>query len=136
MFSLLYFECPQIEKKRSRYIQQYTVACKSCKHINICSSNPSFYDLLLVLLSTHCIDPCLWGGGSPIIQLLVHQPAYPSIWCCCCRPTALTHVCGRSPIIPLLVHQPAYPSIWSAAPSLQRGLSTNDGCDLASNLCK
>ena len=40
----------------------------------------------VVLLSTHSLDPCLWG----------------------------------SPIIPLFVHQPA-------APSLQRGLSTNQG---------
>ena len=32
-----------------------------------------------MLLSTHSLDPCLWGGGSPIIPLLVHQPAYPSI---------------------------------------------------------
>ena len=48
---------------------------------------------LLLLLSTHSLDPCLWG----------------------------------SPIIPLLVHQPAYLSIWPAAPSPQRGLSTNPG---------
>ena len=47
--------------------------------------------------------------------------------CCCCLPTPLTLVCGESPIIPLLVYQPAYLSIWPAAPSLQRGLSTNPG---------
>ena len=78
-------------------------------------------------------------------------------------PTPLTLVCGGNPIILLLVHQPAYLSIWPAAPSLQRGLSTNpgvtsvlrmwvqlkrwcvwvlhrghsgDGCDLVSTLCK
>ena len=44
-----------------------------------------------------------------------------------CLPTPLTLVCGVSPIILLLVHQPAYLSIWPAAPSLQRGLSTNPG---------
>ena len=57
--------------------------------------------------------------------------------------------------MPHLVHQPTNPSIWPAAPSLQRGLSTNpgvtmwcvcvwvlhrehsgDGCDFASTLCK
>ena len=48
-----------------------------------------------MLLSTHSLNPSLCGGGCPII--------------------------------PLLVHQPAYPSIWLAAPSLQRGLSTNPG---------
>ena len=31
------------------------------------------------------------------------------------------------PCLVLLVHQPAYLSIWSAAPSLQRSLSTNPG---------
>ena len=30
-----------------------------------------------LLLSTHSLDPC---GGNPIIPLLVHQPAHPSIW--------------------------------------------------------
>ena len=48
---------------------------------------------VVLLLSTNSLDPCLW----------------------------------RSPIIPLLVHQPAYLPIWPAAPSLQRGLSTNPG---------
>ena len=31
-----------------------------------------------VVVSTHSLDPCLWG--SPIIPLVVHQPASPSIW--------------------------------------------------------
>ena len=46
--------------------------------------------------------------------------------CCCCLPTPLTLVRGGG-VIPLLVHQPAYLSIWPAAPSLQRGPSTNPG---------
>ena len=33
----------------------------------------------MLLLSTHSLDHCLWGGGSPIIPLLIHQTAYPSI---------------------------------------------------------
>ena len=53
---------------------------------------------MLFVVSTHSLDPCLWGGGGV-----------------------------GSPIISLLVHQPAYLSIWPAAPSLQRGLSTNPG---------
>ena len=31
------------------------------------------------VVSTHSLDPCLWGGG-PIIPLLVHQPENLSIW--------------------------------------------------------
>ena len=34
---------------------------------------------LLLLFSTHSLDPCLWEGSS-IIPLLVHQPAHPTIW--------------------------------------------------------
>ena len=30
------------------------------------------------LLPTHSHDPCLWG--SPMLPLVVHQPASPSIW--------------------------------------------------------
>ena len=34
--------------------------------------------LIYHVVSTHSLDPCLWGG-SPIILLLVHQPATPSL---------------------------------------------------------
>ena len=45
----------------------------------VCVSVFHHFIPLLLLLSTQSFDPCLWGGG-PIIPLLVHQPAYPSIW--------------------------------------------------------
>ena len=39
---------------------------------------PSNSTHAVLLLSTHSLDRCLWGG--PIIPLLVIQPAYPTIW--------------------------------------------------------
>ena len=82
-----------------RIPQPYIYSCVPC--ISTIPTRPS----RLISLST-------MGGG---------------VQSCCCLPTPLTLVCGGSPIIPLLVHHPAYLSIWPAAPSLQRGLSTNPG---------
>ena len=33
----------------------------------------------LLVLSTNSLNPCKWGGGRQIFQLVVHQPASPSI---------------------------------------------------------
>ena len=62
-----------------------------------------------------------------IMRPVLEYASYIWLLCCCCLHIPLTLVCGGSPIIPLLVHQPAYLSIKQAAPSLQRGLSTNPG---------
>ena len=63
------------------------------------------------------------GGWSPIILILVHQPAYPSIW-----PSAPSLQRG-------LCTNPGM-TVWCVCGwVLQRG-NSGGGCDLLSNLCK
>ena len=61
--------------------------------------------------------PCLWG--SPIIPLLVHQPAYPSIWPA--TPAGSVHKSRGDSAVHMWVLQMAH---------------SGDGCDLALTLCK
>ena len=70
-----------------------------------CGPPTSFSIHLVVVVFTHSLDPCLWGGESD-------HPAFPSIGLLVCLPTPLTLVSGGNLIFPPVVHQPAFPSIW------------------------
>ena len=80
-------------------------------------------------LGTRAKSQHLFDRNLPVLLAQLAIDISTKVGCCCCLPTPLTFVCGGGggPIIPLLVHQPAYIYIWPAAPSLQRGLSTNPG---------
>ena len=68
----------------------------------------------------------LGGCGSPIILLLVHQPAYPSIW-----PAGSVHKSRGDSVVRMWVQL----NRWCVLCMLQRG-NSGDGCDMASTLCK
>ena len=57
--------------------------------VHHCDMSPESRPATEMLLSAHSFDTCLWE--SPIIPLLVHQAAYPSIW-----PAALSLQSGLS----------------------------------------
>ena len=72
-------------------------------------------------------------GGSPIIPLLVHQPAYLSIW-----PAAsslhrgLSQIQGRQ----CGAYVGAVEEMWVSCEWVLQREHSGEGCDLASTLCK
>ena len=85
-----------------------------------------------MLLSTHSLDPCC--GGSPIIPLLVHQPAY--LASSFITPVGSVHKSRGDSVVRIW-------GLWvqlkrwcvSCAFVLQGSWHSGDGCDLASTLC-
>ena len=89
------------------------------------SSNALHYGCCCVCLSTPLTLVC---GGSLIIPLLVHQPAYLSI-----TPAGSVHKSRGDSVVRMWVQLERWcvSCVWV----FQRGHS-GDGCDLASTLCK
>ena len=131
---------------------QVTSAIKSCRNsraydpdslsiFNLKNLGPLSTEYLAALYDSlnSCRLPSIWKTS---LVISISNPGKDSSQCTSYRPISLlcpstkvlealmlllsTHslVC---PIIQFFVHQPAYLSIWPAAPSLQRGLSTNPG---------
>ena len=77
-----------------------------------------------MLLATQSLDHCLWGGGwSPIIPILVYQLAYPSIC-----PQIQGSQCGA--------YAGAVEDMMCVVCVDVTEGHSNDGCVLASTLCK
>ena len=90
--------------------------------------------LIYFVVSTHSLDPCLWGSDHPAFGPPVHQPAYLSIWPAApSLPAGSVHKSSGDSVVRIWVQLKRW--CVSCVGVLQRG-NSGDGCDLASTLCK